>query len=190
VIGAEQAASSEVAQATAVARYLGTTPRSGRYPVTTTSDFTAAENEAAASSGKERDMSGRLLITSAVMLVIAGPAFGDCNQEIQNLNEAVTQAETGASSAGTGLPATPHQEQVLAGEQKGETGATGQSGAGQADVPASPHQQQVLAGTQTGEDEGKRPADLIAEARDMAKTGDEEGCMQKIDQVKSLLGLE
>jgi hypothetical protein len=150
--------------------------------------FAAAENEAAASSGKERDMSGRLLITSAAMLVIAGPAFGECNEEIQNLNEAVTQAETGASSAGTGLPATPHQEQVLAGEQKGETGATGQTGAG--GVPASPHQQQVLAGAQTGEDEGKRPADLIAEARDMAKAGNEEGCMQKLAEAKSLLGID
>jgi hypothetical protein len=135
-------------------------------------------------------MSGRLLTTSALILVVAGPAFADCNQEIQNLDEAVTQAETGASSAGTGLPATPHQEQVLAGEQKGETGATGQSGAGQADVPASPHQQQVLAGAQTGENEGKQPADLIAEARDMAKSGDEEGCMQKLAEAKSMLGID
>ena len=28
-------------------------------------------------------MSGRLLITSAFMLLFAGPAFADCNQEIQ-----------------------------------------------------------------------------------------------------------
>jgi hypothetical protein len=135
-------------------------------------------------------MSGRLLLTTALMLVIAGPAFADCNQEIQRLDEAVTQAETGASSTGTGLPATPHQEQVLAGKQQGGTGAAGQSGAGQAEVPATPHQQQVLAGTQTGEGGGKQPVDLIAEARDMAKTGDEKGCMQKVTQAKSLLGLD
>jgi hypothetical protein len=135
-------------------------------------------------------MSGRLLITSGIMIVMAGPVFADCNQEIQSLNSAVTQAETGASGAGTGLPATPHQEQVLAGKQQGETGATGQSGAGQANVPASPHQQQVLAGAQTGENEGKQPADLIAEARDMAKAGNEEGCMQKLAEAKSLLGID
>jgi hypothetical protein len=135
-------------------------------------------------------MSGSLLFTSALMLVIAVPAFADCSQEIQSLNEAVTRAETGASSAGSGLPATPHQEQVLAGKQQGETGATGQSGAGQADVPASPHQQQVLAGTETGEGGGQQPADLIAEARDMAKADNEEGCMQKVAQAKSLLGID
>ena len=131
-------------------------------------------------------MSGRLLITSAFMLLFTVPAFADCNQEIQGLNEMVTQAETGASSAGSELPATPHQEQVLAGKQQGETGAAGQSAAGQADVPASPHQEQVLAGGQTGQ----QAADLIAEAREMAEGGNEEGCMQKVTEAKSLLGID
>jgi hypothetical protein len=131
-------------------------------------------------------MSGRLLITSAFMLLVAVPAFADCNQEIDSLNAAVTQRETGASSAGTGLPATPHQEQVLAGQQQGVTGVAGQSGAGQADVPASPHQQQVLAVGQAGQE----ATDLIAEARDMADAGDEEGCMQKVTQAKGLLGTD
>jgi hypothetical protein len=127
-----------------------------------------------------------LLITSAIMLAIAGPAFADCNQEIQSLREAVTQAETGASA--DALPATPHQEEVLAGSQQG--GEAGPSDAGKADVPESPHQQQVVAGTQTGERGGQQPADLIAEARDMAKAGDEEGCMQKVVQAKDLLGID
>ena len=43
-------------------------------------------------------MSGHLLITGAIMLAIAGPAFADCDQEIQSLDEAVTRAETGAST--------------------------------------------------------------------------------------------
>jgi hypothetical protein len=130
----------------------------------------------------------RLLITSTVLLVLAAPAFADCTQEIQSLSEAVTQAETGASSADTGLPATPHQEEVLAGNQQDESGeAAGKSGSGQADVPASPHQQQVLKETQGG---GQKAADLIAEARDMAEAGDEEGCMQKVTQIKSLLGID
>jgi hypothetical protein len=102
-----------------------------------------------------------LPITSAIMLAIAGPAFADCNQEIQCLGQAVTQAETGAS-ADAALPARPHQEEVLAGSQQGSE--AGPSDAGKADVPALPHQQQVLAGTQTGERGGQQPADLIAEA--------------------------
>jgi hypothetical protein len=131
-------------------------------------------------------MSGHLLITSVFTLLFTVPAFADCDQEIETLNEAVTQLETGASGAGTGLPATQHQEQVLAGQQQGKTGAAGQGAAGQADVPASPHQQQVLAGGQTGQ----QAADLIAEAREMAEAGDENGCMQKVTQAKGLLGTD
>jgi hypothetical protein len=130
-------------------------------------------------------MSVRFLITSAALLSIAGPAFADCNQEIERLNEAVTQAETGASPDAA-LPATPHQEEVLAGDQQSEgEEAGGATSAGQADVPASPHQQQALTETQ-GADE--QPADILAEARDMAEAGDEAGCMEKVTQVKDLLG--
>jgi hypothetical protein len=133
-------------------------------------------------------MSIRSLITSAVLLVLAGPAFADCKQEIQSLSERVTQAETGASSADTGLPATPHQEEVLAGNQQGKSGeAAGAGEADQGDMPESPHQQQALAETQGG---GQQPADLMAEARDMAEAGNEDGCMQKVTQVKSLLGID
>ena len=35
-------------------------------------------------------MSRHVLITCAIMLAITGPAFADCNQEIQSLDEAVT----------------------------------------------------------------------------------------------------
>lgn len=130
------------------------------------------------------------LITSVVALVLAGPALADCRQEIQTLSESVTQAETGASSADTGLPATPHQEEVLAGNQQGETAeAVGASDAGQGEMPASPHQQQALT-QQTDQGGGQQPAALMAEARDMAEAGDEEGCMQKITQAKSLLGID
>jgi hypothetical protein len=128
----------------------------------------------------------RLLITSVFTLLFTVPAFADCNQEIETLNEAVTQLETGASGAGSSLPASPHQEQVLAGKQQGETGAAGQGAAGQADVPASPHQQQVLASGQTGQ----QAAELVTEAREMAESGDEQGCMQKISEAKGLLGID
>ena len=140
-------------------------------------------------------MSMHILMTSAAMLLIAGPAFADCSQEIESLQAAVTQAETGASSTESGLPATPHQEQVLAGDQEGDEGETSAGGAGQANMPASPHQQQVLvepaagaAGSDAGS--GEQAAELIAEAGDMAEAGDEEGCMQKVTEAKGLLGVD
>jgi hypothetical protein len=130
-------------------------------------------------------MSARLLIASVFALLFTGPAFADCDQAIQDLKEMVTQAETGAGSAGSALPTSPHQEQVLPGKQS-DTGAAGQSAAGQAEVPASPHQQQVLAGGEAGQ----QTATLIAEASEMAEAGDEQGCMQKIGEAKSLLGVD
>jgi hypothetical protein len=131
-------------------------------------------------------MFGRLVLSSAFTLLFTGPAFADCNQAIQDVKEMVTEAETGAGSAGSGLPTSPHQEQVLAGKQQGESGAAGQSAAGPADMAASPHQQQVLAGGQAGQ----QLSDLVAEASEMAEAGDEEGCMQKVSQAKSMLGID
>jgi hypothetical protein len=129
----------------------------------------------------------RFLIIIAALLSSAGPVFADCNQEIERLNKAVTQAETGASTDAA-LPATPHQEEALAGEQQGESKEAGAAtSAGQSDVPASPHQQQALAEAQG---DAQQPADIVAEARDMAEAGDEEGCMQKVTQVKDLLGID
>jgi hypothetical protein len=131
-------------------------------------------------------MFARLLITSAAALLFTGPAFADCDQAIQDLKETVTQAETGAGGAGSALPTSPHQEQVLAGKQQGETGPTGQSAADQSDMAASPHQQQVLAGGQADQ----QLSELVAEASEMADAGDEQGCMQKVSQAKSLLGID
>jgi hypothetical protein len=131
-------------------------------------------------------MSARLLIASAFALLFTGPAFADCDQAVQDLKEMVTQAETGAGSAGSALPTSPHQEQVLAGKQQGETGPTGQSAAGQSDMAASPHQQHVLAGREAGQ----QLSDLVAEASEMAKAGDEQGCMQKVNEAKGLLGVD
>jgi hypothetical protein len=132
-------------------------------------------------------MSVRFLITGAAFLSIAGPAFADCNQEIERLNEAVIQAETGAS-ADAAMPATPHQEEVLPGDQQGQSEETGgTSSASEAAAPASPHQEEALAGTEGGD---QQAADILAEAQDMADAGDEEACMQKVTEVKSLLGID
>ncbi len=134
-------------------------------------------------------MAIRFLTTSAVVLLIAGPAFADCNQEIETLKQAVTEAETGASTTESGMPATKHQEQVLAGNQQGDKSTAGDAAAGQSGVPASPHQQQVLAEPAAGPS-GQQAADLVTQARDLAAAGNEEGCMQKIAAAKELLGLD
>ena len=131
-------------------------------------------------------MSMRFLTTSAVILMIAGPAFADCSQEIESLKGAVTEVETGASTAETGLPATKHQEQMLAGDQQGDKAATGAGG--QAGVPASPHQEQALAEPAAGGN--AQAADLVSQASDMAAAGNEEGCMQKVAEAKDLLGID
>ena len=134
-------------------------------------------------------MAIRFLTTSAVILLIAGPAFADCNQEIESLKQAVTEAETGASTTESGMPATKHQEQVLAGDQQGDKAASGDATAGQAGAPASPHQEQVLAEPAAGPS-GQEAADLVAQANDMAAAGNEEGCMQKVAEAKDLLGMD
>ncbi len=128
-------------------------------------------------------MSVRLLTTSALLLVLAGPAYAACQQELQSLDKAVIEAETGASTTASGMPATKHQQEVLAGKQE----AGGASTAAQTDAPVSPHQKQVLASSQGG---GQDPADLLADAKDMAEAGNEDGCMQKAAQLKSMLGLD
>jgi hypothetical protein len=133
-------------------------------------------------------MAMRLLTTSAVILLVAGPAFADCSQEIESLKQAVTEAETGASTAESGMPATKHQEQVLAGDQEGAEAASGDAAAGQAGVPASPHQEQALAEPAAGGN--AQAADLVSEASNMAAAGNEEGCMQKVTEAKELLGMD
>ena len=122
-------------------------------------------------------MAIRFLTTSAVILLIAGPAFADCSQEIESLKQAVTEAETGASTAESGMPATKHQEQVLAGDQQGDKAASGDAAAGQAGVPASPHQEQALAEPAAGGN--AQAADLVSEASDMAAAATRKAACRK-----------
>jgi hypothetical protein len=66
-------------------------------------------------------------------------------------------------------------------------------GAGQSNVPASPHHQQAVGENQGGAGKmaaEQQTAELIAQARDMAEAGDEEGCMNKVGEAKSLLGID
>jgi hypothetical protein len=142
---------------------------------------------------EEKAMAIRFLTTSAAILLLAGPAFADCSQELESVKQAVTEAETGASTAESGMPATKHQEQVLRGDQQGgDKAASGDAAAAQAGVPASPHQEQVLAEPAAGGNaaSGQQAADLVAQASDMAAAGDEAGCMQKVAEAKDLLGID
>ena len=132
----------------------------------------------------------RAIVLTAFAVFLSAPASA---QELEPEIDAATRdaifavATRGYANPDAAIPATPHQEQVLEGNQQGESSQapSGPSSAGQADVPASPHQQQTLE-----EGSGEQAADLVAEAREMAAAGDEDGCMQKVTQAKDLLGVE
>jgi hypothetical protein len=134
----------------------------------------------------EAKMFVRLAAATAIPLLLATPAFADCTQELQKLQQAAVSAETGADASKSGMPATKHQEEVMAGKQKKgvDTETTGSTGS-QAEA-ISPHQEQVT-GTRTAES-ADRPSQLMTEARKMAQAGDEQGCMDKVAEIKNLIG--
>ncbi|PDT32716.1 MULTISPECIES: hypothetical protein [Sinorhizobium] len=127
-------------------------------------------------------MSIRLVAATAVTLLLAAPAFADCRQELEKLDQAIVSAETG----GSGGAVTQHQEKVTAGEQKKGVGTEITGSTGTQTEAISPHQEQVT-GTRTGESADK-PSTLAAEARKMADAGDEAGCMKKLTEIKGLIG--
>ena len=129
----------------------------------------------------------RLFAIAAATLWFAAPAVADCQEELNNLKQATVSAETGAATDNSGMPATKHQEEVLSGKQQGSgtevTGST--TGAVEA---ISPHQKQVTdqpSGTQT-----EKIGQLMAEAGKMANAGDEQGCMNKVSELKNLMGIK
>lgn len=132
-------------------------------------------------------MSTRIATTAAFALILASPAFADCNQELKALEPNVVTAETGASRSESGMPATKHQEELLANKQKGaEQQTTGSTAA--AVEPTSPHQEQVVSKRSTQSVE--QVNQLMAEARKMSEAGDEPGCMKKAAELKEVLGIK
>lgn len=126
----------------------------------------------------------RTVMISGFALVLASPALADCMQELTALEPNVVSAETGAASGSSGMPVTEHQEETMAGKQvdKEATGSTGQV------ESTSPHQEQV-----TGERSGQsaeHPSQVMAEAKKMAQAGDEQGCMDKVAELKEMLGAQ
>jgi hypothetical protein len=132
-------------------------------------------------------MSTRIATAAAFVLTLTSPALADCNQELKALEQNVVSAETGASTSESGMPATKHQEEVLAGKQKsGEPKTTG-STAGAVE-PTSPHQEQVTGKRST--QSAKHASQLMAEARKMSEAGDEQECMKKVAELKDILGVK
>jgi hypothetical protein len=135
-------------------------------------------------------MAIRLAAATAVALLLATPAFADCNQELTKLEQATVSAETGASTSKSGMPVTKHQEELLPGNQQ-DSGTTGSisSGSTSEGVKAiSPHQEQAT-GQATGHD-ADQVSSVMTEARQMAKAGDEQGCMNKLSELKNLMGVK
>ncbi|MDX8500631.1 hypothetical protein RFM99_19680 [Mesorhizobium sp. VK4C] len=132
-------------------------------------------------------MSIQIATASAFILAFASPAYADCGQELKALEPNVTTAETGAVTTKSGIPATKHQAEVMAGKQQGgNTEVTG-STAG-AVKPTTPHQEQVT-GTRSRQS-AEHPSQLMAEARKMSQAGDEQGCMKKLAELKNALGVK
>ncbi|MCA6112579.1 hypothetical protein [Bradyrhizobium cenepequi] len=129
-------------------------------------------------------MSTRIATAAAFALILTSPAFADCNQELKALEQNVVSAGTGTSTSESGMPATKHQEELLAGKQKsGEPETAGSTAV--AVEPTSPHQEQV---TKRSTQSTEHANQLMAEARKMSEAGDEQECMKKVGELKNILG--
>jgi hypothetical protein len=130
-------------------------------------------------------MSTRIATVAAFAVILASPAFADCKQELNAIEQNVVSAGTGASTSESGMPATKHQEEVLAGKQKSDEPVTTGSTAAAVE-PASPHQEQVI-GKRSPESD-QQATQLMAEARQMSEAGNEQECMKKVTELKDVLG--
>lgn len=127
----------------------------------------------------------RIAMTTALVFSLASPALADCREELSKLEQPAVAAETGASGDKSGMPATQHQEEVLPDKQQGEgSGATG-TAAGKVEA-VSPHQKQV---TGQASDESGDISQMMTDARKLAESGDEEGCMRKVGELKDAMGM-
>jgi hypothetical protein len=132
----------------------------------------------------EVQMPNRIATTAALALMLTGPAFADCAEELKAIEQNVISAETGASTNKSGMPVTKHQEELLPGKQaSGDSETTGSTGAVK---PTSPHQEQVTGAAPASE----HASQMMGEARKMAEAGDEQGCMKKLAELKEALGVK
>lgn len=136
---------------------------------------------------KEVQMHIRILTASALTLLLASPAFADCQEEVSNLEEAVIAAETGAATGEAEMPATEHQEQVLSEDQAEDETADVVASTGSVEV-LTEHQREAL--REVPDEDRTAAIAVLGEARAMATAGDEQACMDKLEEVKTQLGLE
>ena len=122
----------------------------------------------------------------AVFGLMTLPAAANCDAELSKLKDAVTAAESGATTAQSGVPATKHQEEVLSGNKVTAGTETTESSSGAAIEAVSPHQKEVMGAK--GSSDAAHPSDVMKEAGDLAKAGDEAGCMEKVTQLKKMMG--
>ncbi len=130
----------------------------------------------------------RNIAAGAALTLLATPAWADCQQEIDTLDQSVVAAETGAATGSGSLPATEHQQDVLSSGQESSEAPPMETAAGATgDVEAtSKHQRQVIG--QLDEETRSQAAALLGEAQEMAQAGNEEACLDKITEVKELIG--
>ncbi len=130
-------------------------------------------------------MKTQILLGAAIIGLMSGPTWAGCAEELAKLDFAVITAETGASTDPSGMEPTKHQQQVLSGDKSDKPGTdteTTASTSGGVEATTS-HQKEV-----TGQKGAKDPALMMKDASDMAKAGDEAGCMKKLTELKSALG--
>ncbi|MGK9232858.1 hypothetical protein KXS07_14500 [Inquilinus limosus] len=123
-----------------------------------------------------------LIASAAGFLALSPAALADCRQDIDQLDAQFKQAE-----AQSGQPAaTPHQTQTMQGAQTGAAGTMPSTGSAP-DAASSEHQREALKGAGEQSQQEQFAAHL-KEARQLAQTGDEAGCMTKVEAARKLLG--
>jgi hypothetical protein len=124
-----------------------------------------------------------LIGSAAGLMALSAPAMADCRQAIDQLDAQFKQAE-----GQSGQPAaTPHQAETVQGAQTGAAGTTMPSTGSAPDAASSAHQREVLKGAGQQSQQEQFAAQL-QDARQSAQSGDEAGCMAKVEAARKLLG--
>jgi hypothetical protein len=126
-----------------------------------------------------------LWLSAAVVGLMSGPTWAECADDLAMMEASVVTAETGASTDPSGMEPTKHQQEVMSKDKTDKPAAdtdTTASTGGEVEATTS-HQKEV-----TGQKGGNDPAQMMKDASEMAKAGDEAGCMQKLTELKAALG--
>ncbi|MGK9168354.1 hypothetical protein KXR53_18730 [Inquilinus limosus] len=124
------------------------------------------------------------IVSAAACLAFSPPALADCAQDVNQLEAQFKQME-----AQSGQPqASPHQTQTLQGTQPQEgTSGTMPSTGSAPSAASSEHQREALKGA-AQESPQEQFAIHLQNARQLAQSGDESGCMAQVEAARKLLG--